>query len=290
MSPTKLFSMLPTAFTEHRYFSHRPYSRGHAMADLAVMAAYGEHDISIKGHRVHLRPGDVPLSVRFLATRWGWSKEKVETFIATLVSDGLLLKIRDGKSDGLISVFRIVAPGCYRTESTPESDSKSDSNRTAIRTAIGHSSREVEGRGGEKKPRRRADAGGGAVGLDPHLQQGPAPVGQFFAAWTERFEKAVGERPELNRGKVAGIAKRVTDQVPMERVLPLLDAFFADDFAKQANFSISLFAADLSRWQATGSGAYSGMGADEQRRKDKDARSAGFRDHQHYMDTILRKR
>lgn len=107
------FSKLPTAFTDHDYFTEKPYDHGRALADIATVVARRDHTARIAGHRIALKAGEFPGAVRFLAERWGWSKDKVHLFMQTLQADGILTKVADGKPDGSPTVYRVVAAGLY---------------------------------------------------------------------------------------------------------------------------------------------------------------------------------
>jgi hypothetical protein len=80
----------------------KPYTPGEALLDL-----YAQRSWNINGHMVDLAEGDVTISARGTAERWGWSKSAVHRFMKARVADGVLLEKRYGKRDGQVSVFNL---------------------------------------------------------------------------------------------------------------------------------------------------------------------------------------
>ncbi len=65
----------------------KPFSRGQAWVDLLMSAAYRESMFEKRGTFVKLKPGQIGISKRGLADRWGWSPEKVERFLVVLENE-----------------------------------------------------------------------------------------------------------------------------------------------------------------------------------------------------------
>lgn len=71
----------------------RKYSRAEAWLDMIAMASFVERDVPAeKGHVVHLRRGDIYMSIRQLAQRWGWSIGTVQRYIEWLTAQGRVEK------------------------------------------------------------------------------------------------------------------------------------------------------------------------------------------------------
>lgn len=66
-----------------------------AWVDLILMANYEDKKVNISGDVLNLKRGQVATSLRYLSSRWGWSKDKVSYFLNTLESDGMITKIYD---------------------------------------------------------------------------------------------------------------------------------------------------------------------------------------------------
>lgn len=62
----------------------KPYDRLHAWIDLLLLAEHKTHKSMWRGQMTEFRRGDVNLSMKRLAERWGWSRGKVERFLSTL--------------------------------------------------------------------------------------------------------------------------------------------------------------------------------------------------------------
>lgn len=93
----------------------RVWSRAEAWMYLLAITAYAPHDKPLKGGRyVHLERGQFYASLRFLARRWGWSKNKVAKFLADLVSTLERISHQKRDSDGdtyLVNNFEFYQSG-----------------------------------------------------------------------------------------------------------------------------------------------------------------------------------
>jgi DNA-binding transcriptional regulator YhcF (GntR family) len=66
------------------------YSRGQAWVDLIMLANYEDKKTIHKGKVKVCKRGDVNLSVKYLAERWGWNWRTVKSFLNALESDGMI--------------------------------------------------------------------------------------------------------------------------------------------------------------------------------------------------------
>ena len=66
--------------------------------DLLFMAAHEDYKTLINGNLVCLKRGQLSVSLSFLATKWGRSKEKVLNFLKLLESDNMITRKSDRKS------------------------------------------------------------------------------------------------------------------------------------------------------------------------------------------------
>jgi hypothetical protein len=57
---------------------------------LIASACWKPARVKIKGEIVHLERGELSFSQRFLAEKWGWSKSRVDRFIAELRAEGMI--------------------------------------------------------------------------------------------------------------------------------------------------------------------------------------------------------
>ena len=71
----------------------RKYSRAEAWLDMIAMASFVERDVPAeRGHVVHLQRGDIYMSIRQLAQRWGWSIGTVQRYMEWLTAQGRVEK------------------------------------------------------------------------------------------------------------------------------------------------------------------------------------------------------
>jgi hypothetical protein len=128
------FAKLPDTFFKHPFFAcNAAYDRGHAMADLAALAAFAAHERNYTGATVPLEPGDFAVTMRSLARRWKWSKSRVVRFLEKLIADGLVTRKRIGKRDSHPSVFHIEATRVYRTAGSQQRDAHRDNDESGER-------------------------------------------------------------------------------------------------------------------------------------------------------------
>ena len=69
-----------------------PFTRGQAWADLLMLANYEAGYLRVRGVRVDVPRGSVGWAKESLATRWKWSRGKVNRFISELEADGQVVQ------------------------------------------------------------------------------------------------------------------------------------------------------------------------------------------------------
>lgn len=80
---------------DHAFWKEsREYSRFEAWLDLLQSARFDEAETGgmIGGSFVKWKRGELPASLRFLAERWKWSKNKVDCFLKVLVLEQMIVK------------------------------------------------------------------------------------------------------------------------------------------------------------------------------------------------------
>lgn len=84
-----------------------------AWLDLCHLASYRDHKRVVQGRVVTIRRGEFVASIRFLAARWGWSKDKVRRFLVLLESEPCCkIETVDTTRDG--TLYRVVEYDTYR--------------------------------------------------------------------------------------------------------------------------------------------------------------------------------
>jgi hypothetical protein len=66
------------------------FSRADAWVWLIENAAWKPVTVRIKGQTIDLDRGEMSFAQRFLAEKWGWSKSRVDRFIADLRDEGMI--------------------------------------------------------------------------------------------------------------------------------------------------------------------------------------------------------
>ena len=74
----------------HWIWNKEPFSRGQAWIDLLMSACWREQKQLFKGKIQVQQVGKVYISKSYLATRWHWDRRKVDRFLTTLASDGMI--------------------------------------------------------------------------------------------------------------------------------------------------------------------------------------------------------
>ena len=121
---------LNRSITDHWLWSSgETFSRGQAFIDLLLMAAYADHQIVSQGKRMNLKRGSMVTSIRYLADRWRWSKDKTTNFLNDLEADGTIEKESDTKRTVLTIVNYEKYQGSATNERT-QNGRKTDADRT----------------------------------------------------------------------------------------------------------------------------------------------------------------
>ncbi len=100
---------MSTYFKVYRGWRDNPvfkgeFSRGDAWIWLIENASWKEQRVRIKGDTITLERGELSFSQRFMAEKWGWSKSRVDRFIADLRDEGMIeTRAKIGATDGHIA-------------------------------------------------------------------------------------------------------------------------------------------------------------------------------------------
>lgn len=90
---------------QRKFYNHwlweeeRSLSKAEAWLDLLQLAAFAPYKKIVKGKLIGLEQGELIASVRFLAKRWVWGKDKSAKFMSLLESDNMIRRIsRQGET------------------------------------------------------------------------------------------------------------------------------------------------------------------------------------------------
>ena len=88
----------------HWLWQDKPYAYGQAWDYLYAHAVHSETTILHRGTPIHLKTGDLVMSVRRLAEGCGWNKEKAARFISLLEKEKFIEVKKDQRLD-IIHIF-----------------------------------------------------------------------------------------------------------------------------------------------------------------------------------------
>lgn len=118
------FQLQRKFFVHPLWTEERDYSRAEAFLDLLQLAAFTHTRRIVKGSIVHLEPGQLCGSIRYLAGRWNWSTKRVRTYLDLLEAEGMVarLKAQGGTILTLCNYKRYASEGMPK--GTPEGKGK----------------------------------------------------------------------------------------------------------------------------------------------------------------------
>ena len=109
---------------ESDLFHEDKFDKLHAWIDLVSMAEKEEKSILLNGKPQTIKEGETLISIRNLASRWGWGKHKVELFLKSL-SQRNMIDIKSEKSSSILCIIDYIS-----IMGTPEGTPKGTPNYT----------------------------------------------------------------------------------------------------------------------------------------------------------------
>lgn len=124
---------------DHWIWDLEPYSKGQAWIDLILSASHKDSKFPFDGKPVIVKRGSFITSIRKLADRWRWSRDKVVAFLDVLEEDGMIKRDSNYRRT-LITVknYCIYQQKSKSKPKKPSTDSSTDSSTN--RPLAGHSS------------------------------------------------------------------------------------------------------------------------------------------------------
>ena len=105
--------------------SNRPFDEFHAWVDLIMLMNHQREEVLFDGKVLTVKRGSKITSLRNLAIRWGWGKNRVSDFLNTLEENGMISQVRDSKK----TVISVVNYSIYQDSKKAKRDSDRDSDR-----------------------------------------------------------------------------------------------------------------------------------------------------------------
>jgi hypothetical protein len=117
-------------FEEDEWWNEkRPKTKAEAWLDCIYMAAWKARKFSVGLEVEHLARGEFMASLRFLATRWRWSRGAVERWIAAAQKAGRIVRQREGQAG---TVYLVANYELYQGNDPPTETRRETPRGTAV--------------------------------------------------------------------------------------------------------------------------------------------------------------
>lgn len=122
---------------DNEFYMVKPFSKGQAWIDLLLLAEHETHKKMWRGNMVEFKRGDVCLSIKALAERWGWSRKKARHFLEQL--EGMeMVHLNAHQSRTTITIVKWASfQDKGTTDGTPKGTSKDTTDGTLKDTTEG---------------------------------------------------------------------------------------------------------------------------------------------------------
>lgn len=120
------FIIIPRELFRDEALSGDKYSRREALMDLIQQATYAdEKTVRVKGGTITLKRGQIAVSLRFLADRWGWSTGRVARTLNDFVNEG---RIEHTKNTAT-SIITILNYDAFQGNRDADGDTNKDTDK-----------------------------------------------------------------------------------------------------------------------------------------------------------------
>lgn len=97
---------------DHWLYDDRPFNYSMAWIDMVLSCNHSDNKILFNRNPITIERGQMLTSIRNLADRWGWGRDKVARFLKLLESDGMIIKESDSKRTLITLVNYDFFQGC----------------------------------------------------------------------------------------------------------------------------------------------------------------------------------
>lgn len=199
------------AFDHAFWKEERELSRFEAWLDLLQSARFEEAETGrmIGGSFVKWKRGELPASLRFLAERWKWSKNKVDCFLKVLVLEEMIAKrTANGTTQTIITICKYESYNTNKKTKGQQRDTEGTvtgqfEDKTKKEKKVKNNTNSIELRKKEF-----------SASLQPFLEKyGKDTLNDFYSYWTEPNKSGTLFRKEMERtwstaGRLRTWAKR----------------------------------------------------------------------------------
>lgn len=212
---------------DHWTWGKKPFSPGHALIDLILLANHADKTAWIEGKNVMIKKGQIYRSQVTLAARWGWSRRRVNRYLNRLKSDQTLVHqtVQHGTVITLLNynklhdlAFKRVAPNV--TPKRPPNVTPSVAHTTM------KNNEEQIPKGSDK-----------------------SQTHEFIKKFCSQYTKITGKEYVVNWGKDGKIIKDLLVSLTFEELTERADGFFRSDdaFIKSAGYTIGVFSSQVNK-------------------------------------------
>lgn len=121
--------------TDEMWKERRTFSRAEAWLDLRLMASHVPASVMMGGCVQHLDAGEVAVTERFLATRWGWSSKRVRVYLAYLQGRGMVVR-RQGARATVLGITEEAVKGAVTDAVNPDDNQEVAEIEGAVTDAV----------------------------------------------------------------------------------------------------------------------------------------------------------
>lgn len=115
-------------------WNDKPFTKGQAWVDLLLLADYEDNTGLYRGGIKHYKSGVVYRSIKYLAVRWGWSRDKVRRYLKNLENEEMVV-VNATTNDTTITIVNwAFFQGGNTTDKTPNKTTGKATHNTTDNT------------------------------------------------------------------------------------------------------------------------------------------------------------
>ena len=138
MGKSKGYVKLDRSIQGHWIWQEKPYDKAHAWVDLILLANYEDTKELYRGKLVYRKRGQIHCSSEWLATRYGWSRGKVDRYLKLLEADNMVEVKRTPYGTTITIVNYTLWQGARATDGTTHGTTHGATDGTTDGTTDGH--------------------------------------------------------------------------------------------------------------------------------------------------------
>lgn len=185
------FFKIDRKLLESEWWVSEPFSKPQAWVDLIGLANYGDVKRMEGEKMVTYARGQVVTSVRTLALRWQWSREKVRNYLAALASDDMATTKKTGKG----IVISLANYGFYQ-DAARQKDQQTDNRPTTDRQLTDNRPTQNKNNKNTKNTKKSERGELRSYGPGGRLALTPSEMDQFLLDYPKDGQRYIEELDE----------------------------------------------------------------------------------------------